>query len=339
MPPIPSSFAKKKATVLAALATPEESYSDLSPKGSIDTRIKGLIDRINRIEGAVTTSSCAGRISVFLEGRKAKGKHSNSIAEEEGGEHKGPVPDDNTENKSGENSVPGGKGLGGRWLFVSHDPVKIPIAQQPHDSPISKLFGLASNHRNTASLPDSEARFVKFQFEPMILHIMTASLRHAQPILAAAINAGFRESGVQSLKNLDDPNAFPMIAVRTTGLATSSLVGYVEELQGGVENIYSLVSEEYLQMMLKTANARFLANEERIRRLDSNLFSDKRDQQAAWEDPQLRKERKRAKGLTERQHLPDPSGQAGNSGQRDLDSEELGIETAFYQSDNGAAEE
>ena len=101
---------------------------------------------------------------------------------------------------------------------------------------------------------------------------MTASLHHAQPILAAAINAGFRESGVQSLKNLDDPNAFPMVAMRTAGLATSSLVGCIEELQGGQEKICSLVSEEYLQMMLNTANARFLANEERIKRLDSNLF-------------------------------------------------------------------
>lgn len=170
-----------------------------------------------------------------------------------------------------------------------------------------------------------------------ILHIMTASLHHAQPILAAAINAGFRESGVQSLKNLDDPNAFPMIAVRTAGLGISSLVGYIRESEDGEEIDSSLVSEEYLQMMLNTANARFLANQGRIQRLDNNLFCDGRSQQAAWEDRQLRRERKRAKGLREQQRLPNRCGKAGDCDPGDLDSEEWAIDATLYNSDSGAA--
>ena len=57
---------------------------------------------------------------------------------------------------------------------------------------------------------------------------MTASLQHAKPLLSATINSGFRESGVQSLKNLDDQNACPMVAVRTAGLKLEAIVGYLE---------------------------------------------------------------------------------------------------------------
>lgn len=159
---------------------------------------------------------------------------------------------------------------------------------------------------------------------------MTASLYHAQPILAAAINAGFRESGVQSLKNLHDPNAFPMVAVRTAGLATSSMVGYAKKVQDGEEQICSLVSEQYLQMMLNTANARFQANEERIQRLDSSLCCDRRSQRTDWEVPQLRRERKRAGGLREKQTLHDRNRDAEDCLDLDHDTlpEQWGMDAA-----------
>src|SRR6059058_3565697 len=67
---LPISFIQKKNKVLAALAVPEEDYDDLSPKGSIDEGIRNLVDEINGVEGWVTTSSCAGRVSVFVEGEK-----------------------------------------------------------------------------------------------------------------------------------------------------------------------------------------------------------------------------------------------------------------------------
>ena len=57
---------------------------------------------------------------------------------------------------------------------------------------------------------------------------MAATLKHAQPVLAAASAAGFRESGLQSLKNLDDADAFPIVAVRTSGLALESIIGIRE---------------------------------------------------------------------------------------------------------------
>jgi len=141
---IPPSFTQKKSTILSALATPSDTYTDLSPKGSVDAGIKSLIDHINTLDGIVTTSSCAGRISVFLEGAKMNCGGARQAA------------------------VPGGKGMGGRWLFVSHDAVEMPRKTDLDDRPVTKLFGLKPQQLDAQVVLGPEARFVKFQFEPMV---------------------------------------------------------------------------------------------------------------------------------------------------------------------------
>ena len=131
---------------------------------------------------------------------------------------------------------------------------------------------------------------------------MTASLHHAQPILAAAINAGFRESGIQSLKNLDDANAFPMVAIRSSGLALESIVGSMQDdLEAG--EIHSLVSEDYLDMLIKLANERFKTNTERMQRFEEDLFRREAGPEEAWEDRKARQERKRAEGLKQQEEV------------------------------------
>ena len=138
---------------------------------------------------------------------------------------------------------------------------------------------------------------------------MTASLHHAQPILAAAINAGFRESGIQSLKNLDDSEAFPMVAVRTAGVALESLVGLIPDRidqKDGIEtqeHIIRIVSEEYLELLVNIANERFKTNAERIKRFEQDLFKRESGLGRAWEDSKNRQERKRAEGLKQQQVL------------------------------------
>lgn len=131
---------------------------------------------------------------------------------------------------------------------------------------------------------------------------MTASLQHAQRVLSAAINAGFRESGVQSLKNLDDPNAFPMVAVRTAGLALGSVIGCTGDDERDLE-IRSLVNEGYLRMLVNIANERFQANTERVERFTAQLSKSTSTQNLVWEDPEARWERKRAEGLKRRQEI------------------------------------
>ena len=139
---------------------------------------------------------------------------------------------------------------------------------------------------------------------------MTASLHHAQPILAAAINAGFRESGIQSLKNLDDSEAFPMVAIRTAGVALESLVGLVpdriQDRKDGTEteeHIIRIVSEEYVELLVNIANERFKTNAERMKRFEQDLFKRESGLGQAWEDSKSRQERKRAEGLKQQQTL------------------------------------
>ena len=158
---------------------------------------------------------------------------------------------------------------------------------------------------------------------------MCASLHHAQRILSAAINAGFRESGVQSLRNLEDPNAFPMVAIRTAGLALSSIVGYVRE--GDTEEVVcSLVCEEYLETLLRVANARFADNRERIQRFDHSLFGDGKGDEAPWEDSQARRDRKRAEGLKKKELLA----QQDNSVSVSNDAADLEGGPLFQESDS-----
>ena len=132
---------------------------------------------------------------------------------------------------------------------------------------------------------------------------MTASLHHAQAILSAAINAGFRESGVQSLKNLEDPNAFPMVAVRTSGLALGSVIGWMHDGEDEKGEVHSLVGEDHLELLVRIANERFVANAERIQRFSDYLFRSEKEGGSAWEDKLVRQDRKRAEGLKQQQML------------------------------------
>jgi tRNA wybutosine-synthesizing protein 3 len=95
-------FTLKKRKILTDLSVPSSQYTDLSPKGTVDLALRPLIDEINSCAGFVTTSSCAGRASVFLAGSSRKARP--------------PV-------QGGEATVAsaGGKGGGGRWLYVSHE--------------------------------------------------------------------------------------------------------------------------------------------------------------------------------------------------------------------------
>ena len=137
--PAPSAiFTSKKAKILEALSVPDSDYTDLSPKGSVDEGIRELIDEINILDGLVTTSSCAGRVSVFLEGRKALE----------------PGQDD------GQIATPGGKGGGGVWLFVSHDPVK-------GNAWIDELE-MVDEDDDGQSPQTTGRRLIHFKFEPMV---------------------------------------------------------------------------------------------------------------------------------------------------------------------------
>jgi len=164
---------------------------------------------------------------------------------------------------------------------------------------------------------------------------MTATLHHAQPVLSAASASGFRESGIQGLRCLEgDDGPSPVVAVRSSGLSLESVIGYCDDEEGSAVEpvIRSLVSEEYLNMLIAMANERFGVNAERRERFRAGVMEafspsqgDKgkgKGKPADWEDPAVRRERKRMEGLMrkkllEEQKASKPAGQDVEVGQVD----------------------
>jgi tRNA wybutosine-synthesizing protein 3 len=297
-PPLLPAFLLKKSRILTSLHPPSQPYTDASPKGSIDAQIIDLIDEINAYPGLVTTSSCAGRVSVFCEGRK-------KVIED--GDREGEREKEGSGNEEGdrkERIVPGGKGLGGKWLFVSHEPPNQEYQLSQGKGTWSEVFSLLPLDPNY-SIPTTP-RLIKFAFEPLILHILSASLSHAAPLLSAAVNAGFRESGVSSLK-LKEGGEGVMVGIRSAGLGLESVIGVLEE-NGDGERGRAVVGEGVLELLVRVAGERFKANEERRERFRREL----REQMGregggkkgeGWEDKDERARRKRAEGLRRKEEL------------------------------------
>lgn len=151
--PLPQSFIAKKKIILDQLSVPISEYDDLSPKGSVDEGIRDLIDEINQIEGCVTTSSCSGRVSVFLEGKK----HAHE-------ELDGSLKEGSEVRVRKTTAGVGGKGGGGRWLYVSHNEVN--ISQHEGAEGLTRLLGMEQSHHALKSGPG--IRFIHFKFEPMV---------------------------------------------------------------------------------------------------------------------------------------------------------------------------
>jgi len=148
-------FAVRKQNILKQLGVPDGDYEDLSPKGSVDEPIRGLISEINALNGLVTTSSCSGRISVFLEGRRAA------------------ADDVNAENAGESRAGPGGKGGGGTWLFISHSPFE--ESHLTSTEPLLARFGLEDHASEQAPVPSAQRRYIHLKFEPMVSSIATIS--------------------------------------------------------------------------------------------------------------------------------------------------------------------
>ncbi|KAI3327379.1 methyltransferase TYW3-domain-containing protein [Xylariaceae sp. AK1471] len=319
LPPPPRSFSQRKERILELLAVPDAEYSDASPKGSVDEGIRELIGEINVLEGYVTTSSCAGRVSVFVEGRKAGDYEGEKDVGEEEGNADGA--------RRATLAAVGGKGGGGAWLFVSHDPVVVDEGgERRRGEDVKRLLGLYGSMESEEVLGDmgktssssKDTRLVHFKFEPMILHVLTASLEHAQLLLRCGLQAGFRESGAINLlpssssssttSTAEVATATPIVAIRSMGLSLESLIGVQEN-----GRTKCTVSEDYLYSLLRIANERFEENRKRIERfrtavLDASYPSKKDGTE--WEDAKARRERKRAEGLRRKAEL---QGQSGKS--------------------------
>ncbi|KAM3438033.1 hypothetical protein MY4824_003480 [Beauveria thailandica] len=321
--PLPSpgpAFEARKLKILEQLAVPDAEYSDASPKGTVDVGIRPLLAEINAEAGFVTTSSCAGRVSVFVEGRKTAATTTTTTATEDGYDD---VTDGGvTEQSDGLGSIQpavaaltvaglGGKGGGGTWLYVSHDPH--PLAGQGVAVDWAKELGITGEQEDALLMDTTggsggcnlEHRLIHFKFEPMILHVLTASHAHAQLLLRCALHAGFRESGAVSLVSPHNEPATPMVAVRSMGLGLESLLGYAED-DGRRRRL--TVSPGYLDTLMTIGAARFAENAKRIERFETafgaataRMAGPRRNPDGvAWEDAAARRERMRAEGLRQK---------------------------------------
>lgn len=101
-----------------------------------------------------------------------------------------------------------------------------------------------------------------------------------------------------------------MVAVRSMGLGLESIIGFG---QGEARHPNCTITEESLGTLVEQANARFVENTKRIKRFQTLLkklstedaveLRKKGQEGEEWEDPQIRRERKRAEGLARSQQM------------------------------------
>lgn len=121
-----------------------------------------------------------------------------------------------------------------------------------------------------------------------------------------------------------------MLAVRSAGLGFESIIGFVIESSEKTDKAYredaieSLVSEEYLELLLELANERLEANWERMLRFEEALFGDGKVKKEKWEDEKERRERKRFEGLRRKEDAWRENGETENT--ETDDDEDLNIE-------------
>lgn len=168
-----------------------------------------------------------------------------------------------------------------------------------------------------------------------ILHVLTASLEHAQLLLRCASAAGFRESGAVSIvppplppagkgaaaagEEEDDNPSMPIVAVRSMGLALASVVGICRsdkatKVDSDSDSAHCIVTPNYLARLARVADERFVVNRTRTERfrvaLVEAIEKEEREELAArtgtavpkkrdenWEDAETRRARKKEEGL------------------------------------------
>jgi tRNA wybutosine-synthesizing protein 3 len=166
---LPQIFQQRKKHILSLLSTPSSTYDDFSPKGSLDTAIIPLIESINAEEGFVTTSSCAGRISVFLEGEKRAGDQVECVHDQAWNSERAQMRELLEGLKAPTMALAGlgGKGGGGSWMFVSHEALN---TTSVGERGLTGLFGLG---KMDVDKTKGAKRFVHLKFEAMVSHALS----------------------------------------------------------------------------------------------------------------------------------------------------------------------
>ncbi|KAH0342756.1 hypothetical protein KCU81_g5459, partial [Aureobasidium melanogenum] len=131
------------------------------------------------------------------------------------------------------------------------------------------MLGLA-DHTNLGVPPSIEGvRWVRCKFEPMCLRILCASLESAQKLDTAALQSGFRESGISSISTDNLRASTAMVAIRNTDLAFDSVIGY--EADDG--KLIPMVTEAYMRVLVELCNEKFKVNKQKTEAFREALFT------------------------------------------------------------------
>lgn len=226
-----NAFDQKKASILKEINSIQP---DLSPKGTIDELCIPIMNLINSDNNMVTTSSCSGRISVFAEG---------------------------TKNSNPEIKV-GGKGEGGRWIFVSHDSHNVNewlnnLMQNSEEHFISINTDIVSD----VSKFDGSTRYILYKYEPFILHVKCRNFETASRLYNTAMGCGFRESGIGSNN---------IVAIRIN-IKLDIPIGYLNE---ETDQLVLFVNREYIQFLDSITLTKFNDNARKMKQLYDKIEND-----------------------------------------------------------------
>ncbi|GMM36405.1 tRNA methyltransferase [Saccharomycopsis crataegensis] len=223
-------FLQKKAAILESIKENSPDSPDASPKGTIDILCMPIINLINSSPNMVTTSTCSGRVSVFLEGSKIVSESSNVKA--------------------------GGKGEGGKWLFVTHDVNELDGWDDEFLQ--NDVHQLRDPEAVTNAGNDIATRYLLFKFEPLILHVLCADYPTACELYSTAMGCGFRESGIGKNNN---------VAIRVS-IRLDVPIGYLDEKTGEI-NVF--VEQYVLKVLTQMSRDKFHQNTKKLQELHESI--------------------------------------------------------------------
>jgi tRNA wybutosine-synthesizing protein 3 len=168
------------------------------------------------------------------------------------------MAEDDSDNTSGVVAGSGGGKGRGRWVLVSHDLV------DPQDV-IDLVSVSESVPTSTTRHPNPQPWILKF--EPMLLHVAAASLKHGQLLLRIALDLGFRESGLV----VTDKRV--TVAVRCNSLALAVPIFFDSRI--GQSPSFSrntiVLSDNYLTSLVNECNRRLELNWDQMDRLYQSI--------------------------------------------------------------------
>lgn len=224
------------------------SKEDKSFIGKWDEKIAPLCKKINSFENYYTTSSCSGRILLMIDAEK-KGKdlfifvsHKKISFKQLKEELENLVCSKAAHNIGSESAFGQDSSLGKKVKVITNLKIKKTIG------------GGEKEVITTASLSEPNLK-IKFKLEPCILHIACETLEDAEKIYEMGKNAGWKKSGIISLKN-----------------------NFIVELNGTeklefpiIQKNKILVDDEFLNIVADEANKKLEKSWMRIKKLKEEI--------------------------------------------------------------------